>query len=62
MSETYNGTVVDFKYHGTGVMENEEGRKWDGTWDNNEFVTGTEYDTDGTTAVATFTNKVRTPV
>jgi len=62
MSETYNGTVVDFKYHGTGVMENEEGRKWNGTWDNNEFVTGTEYDTDGTTAVATFKDGVRTAV
>ena len=56
MSETYNGTVVDFKYHGTGSMVNEEGRKWDG------FVTGTEYDTDGTTAVATFTDGVRTAV
>ena len=62
MSETYNGTVVDFEYHGTGVMENEAGKKWDGTWANNEFVTGTEYDTDGTTAVATFTDGVRTAV
>lgn len=60
MSETYNGTVVDFEYHGTGVMVNEEGKKWDGTWANNAFVTGTEYDTDGTTAVATFTDGVRT--